>query len=134
MATITGYTRAVSTPDKVVYTSDTANISRGDVVLMRGLDTYFRHGSIGIHMFDGAGARVVGTAGTFTVTVLTENTGDDLSSVPVAATFETPTASVITAATPVTLALEGNIIGIKVAEALVATAITWKAVYTMTSS
>jgi len=134
MATITEYTRVVSTPNKSTYTSDAATIASSDVVMMLGLEPYFRHGYIGVHMFDALGARVVGGAGTFTVTILTENTGDDLSAVPVTATYETPTASVITAATPVTLALSGNIIGIKVVEAGVSTAITWKAVYTTNAS
>lgn len=123
MATITAYTEEVIR-SRYKYVSGVATIVSNDHVLISGLSPVFENCSVGVHMFDGAGARVVGGAGTFTVSYVTEQTGD----AGVAATFEDPTAAVITAATPTTIAWKANTIGVKVVEAGVTTALTWQAV------
>lgn len=124
MATITDYTEADPSRVRRKYTSAVATIVPNDHVLMSGLNPTFENCSIGVHMFDVSGARVVGGAGTFTVSYVTEQTGD----ATVAATFEDPTAAVITAATPTTITWKANTIGVKVVEAGVTTALTWQAV------
>ena len=106
------------------YVSGIATIASNDHVLISGLDPGFENCSVGVHMFNGAGARVVGGAGTFTVSYVTEQTGD----ASVAATFEDPASAVITAATPTTITWKANTFGVKVVEAGVTTALTWQAV------
>ena len=134
MAVITdyvGYIEAVS--HKYIATSSPAAV--GDTVLLTGLDPNHTHWFLGIHIFDASGDRATPADGEFTVSVLTENTGDNITATPDDGTFEDPPVTTITAVAPVTVDWSANTVGVKVVNSTNLTADhTWKVVVTSNRS
>ena len=103
MATITTLTKSGSTLLYESYLSDPADPA-ADTVEMFGLSGALTHCFIGVQMFDGGGALIVASAGSYAVAVRTLNTRQ----------FETPPSSSIDATAPATLSVAGNIEAVRV--------------------
>lgn len=118
MAVITTSTKAGSDKFFQRVTSGAAGLT--DSVELTGLEGGLTHCFLGVKMFDVSGDPVVATAGTFTVKVRTVNTGQ----------WEDPPVKTIDATAPETISFAGNIDGVKVTVAALATVTTWRAVLT----
>lgn len=102
MATITSRTIKGTPQFSNKFTSAAADPVADTVEIE--VDPSLTHVFVGVQMFDGGGALVLGSAGTFAVSVLTDNTGQ----------WETPAASTIDATAPETVGVAGNIQKVRV--------------------
>lgn len=118
MAVVSTYTKTGSDKFFQKIVSGAAGLT--DSVELTDLEGGLTHCFLGVKMFDVSGDPVVATAGTFTVSVRTINTGQ----------WEAPPDPTIDATAPDTIGFAGNVDGVKVTVAALATVTTWRVVLT----
>ena len=101
------------------HLSDPGLIATTDTIEILDMSGALTHCFIGVQMFDGGGDLVLGTVN-FDVTVKTLNTLQ----------FEVPTLQVISAATPMTVSVAGNICAVRVVPDTVAGVVSFRVLVT----
>tara|TARA_R110000744_G_scaffold380215_1_gene500253 strand:- start:46927 stop:47325 length:399 start_codon:yes stop_codon:yes gene_type:complete len=104
--------------------SAAATLASADSVLLTGLDPSFMHNFLGVKMYDVSGDEIVDSAGTFTVSYLSEVSGDPNGDET--GTFESPPVSTIDATAPTSLCWKAPTVGIRVSAASLSDTVTWK--------
>lgn len=124
MAIITTKLQVTGNDVRTFVSSAAATLASGDSVLLTGLSPAFVHCFLGVKMYDVSGDEIVDSAGTYTVSYLSELTGDPDGTAT--GTFESPPVATIDATAPTTLCWKAPTVGIRVSGASLSDAVTWK--------
>jgi len=119
MATITAFSKSGNDKFYKKIISAAATLASSDDIEIEGLPDENTHVNIGVQMFDISEDLTLGSAGTIVIETMSSNTMQwEVLGSPIDSTA------------PVTLSIEGNIVGVRAVETLLAGCVTWKLVVT----